>query len=318
MGTPGQSLKLAVDTTKSDFWVLGKGLRNEDEYKSAGSTLFDPLKSSSFEKDAGSSWSDGLLASGPVGTDVVSFAGLTIPAQTVEVAMEASIKPHGLDGVFSLGLAASEPFGNGVRPVQAATPLQNLATRGSLKADMFAITLQTSGDGTLSFGYYDTGLIEEPVHEIALNKEWASKGLYVLDLPKVQINDKVLEQDHGSAILLDSGTALTYLTTALVKELYFNFPESHYNETAGGWIYSVTTTHSARIKFSLGSSTIELPPRELCFRSLSDGFCFGVVQDRGSLPYNVYGDSLFKWHTVAFYPTDRKVGIARRAMMSWD
>ena len=94
----------------------------------SGHNVFDPKKSSTFKKTAGSTWKisygDGSNASGDVGTDNVNIGGLVVQKQSIELAKALSAQFSSGVGDGLLGLA----FGaiNTVTPKPVATPVENM------------------------------------------------------------------------------------------------------------------------------------------------------------------------------------------------
>lgn len=77
---------LDFDTGSADLWVCSTlGQSNQGQHN-----LFDPKKSSTFDKLSGKEWKisygDGSGASGTCGSDTVVIGGLKIHKQTVELA----------------------------------------------------------------------------------------------------------------------------------------------------------------------------------------------------------------------------------------
>jgi hypothetical protein len=131
-------------------------------------SIFDPTKSSSFNKVAGSTWKisygDHSSASGTVGTDNVTIGGLTIKNQAVELANQLSaqfVSDTGSSGL--LGLAFGQI--NTVQPTAVKTPVENMIAQSDIPADMELFTAYLGswrdaaepdkGESFYTFGFID-------------------------------------------------------------------------------------------------------------------------------------------------------------------
>lgn len=323
IGNPPQFFDLSLDTGHIDWWIYSKGQKDEAKYAAQNVSLFDPSKSYSFMKTK-DLWNfvydDFTYAKGYIGKDSFQVGNIEIIGQKIEVITETNTTSRGFDGIFGLGLPALPPHGNGATP-QAKSPLENIFAQGHLKENVFAIQLNTHSDGLFTMGYYDKSQISKPMIKVPLNKEWASKGMWMVDSKVVHINGKPFQRKPNTIMLLDSGCAHNYVSNDLVEAIYAQVPGARFDAQQGGWIYPYANKESKIvISFQIGSATFQVPHHALCYtgNTKHPTYCYGTFQDRGNLLWDVIGDPLYRYYLVAHWPETKEVGIAPRLGFIYD
>jgi hypothetical protein len=161
-----------LDTGSSDLWVISDACTT-DICQNATATRYPSAALNPNAVSVTMNYGDsktGTSASGPVGTDVASIAGVTISQQAFVSVNDTSNKvvQHGAAGILGLGfpsgsviqanLADSKTSDDSISSISTNGPLlSRLAMSGELEDPMFAVTLQRStvdigGKGQLSIG----------------------------------------------------------------------------------------------------------------------------------------------------------------------
>lgn len=327
VGNPPQFFDLSIDTGHTDWWIYSKGMKDlTPNAPPQNVSLFDPAKSYSFMKSK-NLWhfiyDDFSYAKGYTGTDSYQVGNIEVIGQVIEVITEhntSSKLSRGFDGIFGLGLAALPPYGNSARP-QAKSPVENMISRGLLKEPVFAIQLNTHTDGLLTLGYYDASQIDGPMVKVPLNKEWSEKGLWMVDSKTVSINGVPFTRQANTVMLIDSGCALNYVSKDLVEAIYAKVPGATFDAAKGGWVYPYANKDLiTTVTFHIGDAEFQVPHHALCYTGDTENpkDCYGSIQDRGTLPYDIIGDPLYRYYLVAHYPESKEVGIAARKGFNYD
>lgn len=323
IGNPPQFFEVSLDTGHTDWWVYSKGTKDEAKLAAQNVSMFDPAASYSFKK-TNDRWNliydDFTYAKGYIGTDSFQIGNIAVFGQKIELLTETNTTSHGFEGIFGLGLPAPPPYGNAATP-QAKSPLENMFARGLLKEDVFAIQLNTHSDGLFTMGYYDKSQIDGPMVKVPLNKEWSDKGFWMVDSKVVHINGKPFQRRPNTAMLLDSGCAHNYVSKDLVEAIYAQVPGATFDAAQGGWIYPYANKDvKTTITFTIGTASFQLPHHALCYTGNIDHpkHCYGTIQDRGHLPYDIIGDPLYRYYLVAHWPEMKQVGIAKRLGFAYD
>ncbi|CDO78035.1 hypothetical protein BN946_scf184885.g1, partial [Trametes cinnabarina] len=171
IGTPGKSFLIDFDTGSADLWV--PSVNCTSSYCSQ-KDKYNPATSSSGSHKSGSfsiQYGDGSTVSGPVYTDTVSVAGVTVKNQYFSPVntISPSFGPQADDGILGLAFPAISNLGQ--------SPWFNTAKKqGAVKNGVFGFKLAKSGSelylgGTDSSLY--TGSIE--YHAVTGSGFWQIK-----------------------------------------------------------------------------------------------------------------------------------------------
>ncbi|KAI0811374.1 eukaryotic aspartyl protease [Xylaria sp. FL0064] len=308
IGTPPQNLMLDFDTGSADTWVFSKELSSSEE---EGHNVFDPEKSSTFEPLSGKSWKieygDGSYASGNCGADTLTVGGLSVKKQTIETAGKLSDQFVSNTGDGLLGLAFSKintvQDGSGKADPQA-TPVENMIKQEDIpkEASLFTSAMYSSRDNGVTsksfytFGYIDQDLVKKSGEEIHWAKVDKSDGFWSISSESVSINGESIPTSSNTAIA-DTGTTLALMSDDVVDALYAQIPGATYDWSNQGYIFpiDVTVDDLPEFKIAIGDKEFLMQKEDLAFAPTDDGQnWYGGVQSRGSLPFNIYGDTFLK------------------------
>jgi hypothetical protein len=189
----GQTLNLDFDTGSSDLWVFSTKL---SQRASAGHSVYDPTKSTTFQQIQGATWSisygDGSGAAGIVGTDTVNIGGATATKQAVELATALSssfTQDTNNDGL--VGLAFSKL--NTVKPQQQTTFFDTIMSQ--LAQPVFAVNLKNDSSGTYSFGAIDNTAYTGQLTTVPVQ---SNTGFWQFASSSFQVGNKKVANAGGS------------------------------------------------------------------------------------------------------------------------
>ncbi|KAI0633574.1 acid protease [Trametes polyzona] len=306
IGTPAQKFLIDFDTGSSDLWVPSSSCRsstcsNKKKYTASASST-GSKKSGSFQIQYG----DGSTVSGPVYTESVNVAGISVKNQYFSpvTTLSSSFADDPIDGLLGLAYPAisnlnQEPFFN--------TAIQ----QGAVKEGVFGFKLASSGSelylgGTNSRLY--TGSIEyHPVD--------TSTGFWQLTGAKAYVGSTAAVS--GFETIIDSGTTIMYGPPAAVKALYGKVRGSAVFDADQGY-YSYPCDSPPSVSFSWGGKKWAISAENFSLGETESGSgqCVGALagQDLG-LGSNVWllGDSFMKNVYTAFSFDDDAVGFATLA-----
>jgi hypothetical protein len=310
IGTPAQTLYLDFDTGSSDLWVWSDELPKsiQSEAKPPYNKIFNSKSSSTYKKTTGSTWKisygDGSSASGDVGTDNVGVGGLVIKAQAVELAKKMSTSFVSGAGSGLLGLAWGSI--NTVTPTPVKTPVENMIAENEIpaSAELFTAYLgswRDAAEADQGKSFYTFGYIDPDVLKAAGNATPAyapvdnSGGFWQFQSTSYSVNGKTVQQ-AGNTAIADTGTTLALVSDAACKAIYAAIPGAKYDSTNQGYIYPATTTAAQLpdVAFAVGSTLFHVGKEDLGFADAGNGFVYGGIQSRGTLTFDILGDTFLK------------------------
>ncbi|KAF8588106.1 acid protease [Ramaria rubella] len=309
IGTPPQKFVIDFDTGSSDLWVPSTSCtssicKSRNRYSSSASSTA-VKKTGNF----GIEYGDGSTASGPVFTDTVAVAGVTVTKQVFSPATSLTgdvFVGDPADGILGLAFPALANLTEG-------TPFFTTAfNEGAVSQNVFAFKLATSGS-SLFLGGTDSSLFTGSVEFHSVTK---STGFWQATGGKALVGSTTVASNIQT--IIDSGTTLIYGPPAAVKALYAQIPGSKADNNDLEGAFSFPCSSSPSVSFNWGGKdwAISAANFNLGTSGSSSSQCVGAIigQDLG-LGNNVWllGDSFMKNVYTAFDFGQNAVGFATLA-----
>ncbi|KAF2421023.1 putative aspartic endopeptidase [Tothia fuscella] len=331
IGTPAQTLNLDFDTGSSDLWVWSDKLSSSIKSQGTkdGHKIFDSTKSSTFKSLQDSTWQisygDGSSASGTVGTDLVQLGGIKVENQAVELAskMAPSFQEGVGDGLLGLGFGQI----NTVRPARVKTPVENMISQQDIPktAELFTAYLGSQKDaaeddqgvGFYTFGYIDQDVLqhskttEAQIHYALLITP--SQGFWQFKSTTASINGKQITRSRNTAIA-DTGTTLALVADDVCKAIYAAIPGSKFDNNQQGYVFPANTSEAKLpvVAFDVGGKEFAIEKEDLGFAPAGNGMLYGGIQSRGSLDFDILGDTWLKGVYAIFDVGNNRFGAVAR------
>lgn len=310
IGTPAQTLNLDFDTGSADLWVWSTQLPADTTSQyGADHTIFDPTKSSTFNNTSQYTWKisygDGSSASGTVGTDVVDLGGVKVTNQAVELANNLSTEFQSGAGDGLLGLAWSSI--NTVSPHSVQTVVSNMILQNDIPkgAELFTAHLSTYKDSSdnsfYTFGYIDQDVLKSAnatADQIAYTAIDNSQGFWQFTSTSAKVNDQTIALPGNTAIA-DTGTTLALVSDDVCEAIYKAIPGAKYDDQQQGWVFPTSTSTDSfpTVQFAVGDNLFTVNKEDLGYADVGDGNTYGGVQSRGSMTFDILGDTFLKAST---------------------
>lgn len=279
---------------------------NQQSSGSVKHTIFDSSQSSTYKATSGATWNisygDGSSASGDVGTDTVTIGGIAITDQTIELAKQLSQEFAAGTGDGLLGLAFDKI--NTVQPTPAKTPMDNLIAQNTDSAGYFTAYLASwrdtaaadKGDSFYTFGFLDQTVMQAAG---ATDPDFTpidnSQGFWMFPSETASVNGTNVARSGNTAIA-DTGTTLALVDDNTCQAIYKAIPGATYDNSQQGWVFPTTVTPGQlpTVAFAVGGKEYTIPKEALAFAETGNGTWYGGVQSRGSMGFDILGDTFLK------------------------
>lgn len=318
-----------IDTGSSDTWLVETGFTCVDYTTNftiaesqchfgapvAPSSTFVSIPNTNFNI----SYADGEYLNGHVGTDTVTFGGITVPKQEVSLAYLAGW----FGDTFSSGLVGLA-FPSITSVYSGSDPRQDVAsTRGSnqipysplmntiffvqnLTAPIFSISLSRDG-GKSTYGYggsieiggtpdlqqstinASSTFVTAPIQLFGQQAISSSKTAYTFYAVDVDgLSYRTARSQRSIQYIVDSGTTLFYVPSADAAAINALFvPPAQLVQ--GNYLIECNAK-PPQIGVKIGGTVLPLNPQDLIYKtSTSSSVCQSGIQDGGTGPY-ILGD----------------------------
>uniref|UniRef100_A0A0D6R3N4 Peptidase A1 domain-containing protein n=1 Tax=Araucaria cunninghamii TaxID=56994 RepID=A0A0D6R3N4_ARACU len=326
VGTPAQTVNLDFDSGSSDLWVKSTELPEStvSKERTAGVAIFDPDQSTTFEKMPESSWQiqygDGSTASGNVGTDVLHLGNITVTGQAIEYATQMSDQFVNEPSSGLLGLAWGSI--NTVKPEPVKTPLENMILQDDIPKDseLFTVYLGSikdqadpdGGESFFTFGAIDQDMVDRSGQEISWAPIDNSQGFWTYQSSSMTVNGNEVSTPNNTAIM-DTGTTLSLVDDDVLQQIYSQVSGARYDETQQGWLIPTADVKSRPdVTFAIGDKQFTIEKEQMAFQEVDDTMSYGAIQSRGSLPFDIMGDTMLVCIYCVFDAGQQRIGAVQR------
>lgn len=346
IGTPEQNLRLILDTGSSDLWCNAANSTlcssSRDPCRIPGS--FDPNSSSSLSyvsSDFNITYADGTGAAGDYVTDTLHIGGTTVKNFQFGIGYSSSsagkscqgmrlVKPlfrilTALDseGVLGIGYPSNEVqvarFGDDAYPNLPRFLMQ----KGLIQSSAYSLWLNDleASTGSILFGGVDTEKYHGDLRTLPVQSINGGYSELIIALTGVSLNTKSRDRHLSSgelpaAVLLDSGSSLSYLPDSIAEEIYRDIGVTYEPSTGAGYVPCSLARDDINITFTFSSPEVTVGIKELIIDggglrfSNGDRACiFGIVPAGDSTA--VLGDTFLRSAYVVYDLTNNEISLAQ-------
>jgi hypothetical protein len=290
---------LQVWSTNLDQVTIAQG-------KATGKNIYDPSCATPMP---GSTWQisygDGSSASGTVVTDSLTVGGICVKKQAIECASQLSAAFQSGPGDGLMGCAMGNI--NTVQPQRVQTPMENMITQQDIPNKLFTAYLGSWRDANeddkgisfYTFGYVDEEVLEHsnvpaPYYTPLVDPQ---QGFWKFASPSFTINGKSATRS-GNCAIADTGTTLALVDDATCEAIYCCIPNAKFDTINQGWVFPTNTQECdlPLVGMAVGTEgkVITVNKEDLLFAETEPGWCYGGIQSRGDLPFDILGDTWLK------------------------
>ncbi|KAL4944750.1 hypothetical protein BDV06DRAFT_220040 [Aspergillus oleicola] len=331
VGTPGQNLRLILDTGSSDLWcnAANSTLCSSSTNSCRLSGSFDPQMSSSYSyvsSDFNISYADGTGAAGDYISDTLRIGGAEIEGFQLGIGYTSSSS----EGVLGIGYPSNEV--QVARSGKDAYPNlpQYLEQKGLIKSSAYSLWLNDLGanTGSILFGGIDTGKYHGELQTLPVQTVDGGYSELVIALTSISLdtssrNRALASNALPAAVLLDSGSSLSYLPDSVIEELYDDLGVIYEPSTGASYAPCSLTQDNINVTFTFSSPKITVGIDELIidagdlhFSNGERACIFGLVPAGDSTA--VLGDTFLRSAYVVYDLTHNEISLARTRFDSTD
>ena len=270
LGTPAQSLRLHMDTGSSDLWANAKSSQicsyRGDPCSKSGT--YDANSSSTYKfvsNDFNVSYVDGSGASGDYATDILGIGGKTLKGLQFGIGYE-STSP---EGILGIGYTAAEAQVNRAGQRGYSNVPQAMADGGLIQSNAYSLWLDDleASTGSILFGGVDTNKYHGQLQTLPIQKAFDAYAEFIVTLSSMSLSNQgkntSLATDLPTAVILDSGSSLTYLPNDLTSAIYAMLHVNYNSKEGAAYASCSLANEDITLEFTFTSPTIPVPIREL-------------------------------------------------------
>lgn len=266
LGTPPQSVRLHLDTGSSDLWVNtpSSSQCSKKSKPCAFAGTFSPNSSSSYEY-IGSyfniSYVDGSGASGDYVSDTVTIGGQTLDRLQFGIGYVSS----SAQGILGIGYQVNEvQVGRAQKQPYKNMPAQ-MAADGLIASNAYSLWLNDldANTGSILFGGVDTDQFTGTLQTLPIQAESGTYAEFFITLTSIQLGNTTIGSDMALAVLLDSGSSLTYLPDDMVNNLYNSIGAMYDSNEGAAYVPCSLANQNSSMIFTFSSPSISVPMDEL-------------------------------------------------------
>ncbi len=323
IGTPAQALRLHIDTGSSDLWV---NTPNSSYCKSrrspcAAAGTYNANSSSTYsyvDSSFNISYVDGSGASGDYVTDNLVISSATIKSLQFGI----GYKSDSSEGVLGVGYQVNEVQAGLSGTTYANLPAK-MAADGLIASNAYSLWLNDldSSTGNILFGGVDTEQFHGTLATLPVEPVGNSYSEFLITLTSISLAGTAIASNQKVAILLDSGTSLTYLPNAITSAIYQAVGAQYDSNQGAAYVSCSLAQNTSTLDYTFTSATISVSMDELVISltdnngqpyTFSDGTpaCIFGISPAGSSTA-VLGDTFLRSAYVVYDLSNNQISIAQ-------
>ncbi|KAK7973979.1 hypothetical protein PG989_015827 [Apiospora arundinis] len=317
IGTPGQPVKVAIDTGSSELWVNPncKTSQSTAQYQECLTNgQYDPSKSSTArDLDSGNTIPYGI------GTVEIEYVkdDVALPNSTIDlknIQFGAATRSQDLnEGILGLSFGSKPPTAD----LRYNNFVDELVLQNVTDSRAFSVALgnqEASNGGVIIFGGIDTGKFTGKMTTVPILGPQGGENLhrYWVQLKTIGAtmggNSKKYD-NSATAIVIDTGSSLSTLPANVVSAMVRDLNGSQ--DRQGNVIVPCpsSSTDDNTFDFDFGGVTIKIPYRHFVIQA-SSRTCILGVQAATSGGVMLLGDTFMRSAYVVFDQDNMQVGLA--------
>lgn len=324
IGTPPQELRLHLDTGSSDLWVNAPSsklcLLRSAPCEFAGTYT---ANSSSTYEYVGSyfniSYVDGSGANGDYVSDTVSIGTQKLDRLQFGVGYSST----SAQGILGIGYEVNEvQVGRAQKPAYRNLPTE-MVEAGLIQSPSYSLWLNDldANRGSILFGGVDSGKYSGQLQTLPIQTRSGVYAEFLVTLTGLALGAAPISNATALAVLLDSGSSLTYLPDATVQAVYAAVGAQYDADEGAAYVPCSLANDTRSLTFSFSSPTIAVEMNELVldlvtaggqrptFQNGATACLFGIAPAGAGT--NVLGDTFLRSAYVVYDLQNNQISLAQ-------
>lgn len=330
LGTPGQSLRLHIDTGSSDLWTNSANSQLcQSRYDPCSvSGTYDPDKSSTsklISSDFNISYVDGTGALGDYRSDTLNIGGAKLENLQFGLGLDSSSP----EGILGIGYPINEIQVNRNNKQQYSNVPQAMVDANLIQSSAYSLWLDDleSSTGSILFGGIDTKKFKGQLSTLPIDQEFGTFAEFFITLSGVSLNQSGTSNDFNNdnlptPVLLDSGSSLTYLPNNLTEDIYAALNVTYTTSGQNAYCDCGLADTDLTLDFTFSSPKISVPMSELAINpgpnedgstaTFDDGtpLCIFGISPADGTPA-VLGDTFIRSAYIVYDMGNNEISIAQ-------
>ncbi|KFY41100.1 hypothetical protein V494_03205 [Pseudogymnoascus sp. VKM F-4513 (FW-928)] len=327
LGTPAQQIRVHIDTGSSDLWVNSAGSEictgtDKVPGECAESGTYSANSSSTYkyiQSNFNISYMDGSGAAGDYVSDKMTISGSEIKDLQFGVGYNST----SAEAVLGLGYVSNEVQAANLGLKAYDNVPAALAAQGVIPSNAYSLWLNDldANSGNILFGGVDTERFTGTLETLPVQKTSAGYTDFLITLTGLSLGGKTLIEKQAQAVLLDSGSSLTYLPNAMTNAIYEAISAQYDSSQGAAFVPCSMRSINSTLDFTFTSPNISVPLDELIldipgtdgepslFPGGAPACLFGIVPSGVSVP--VLGDTFLRSAYVVYDLENNEISLAQ-------
>ncbi|KAI0841573.1 acid protease [Hypoxylon sp. FL0890] len=324
IGTPAQSVRLHLDTGSSDLWVNtpSSSLCSQRGSPCSFAGTYDANSSSTYNY-VGSwfniSYVDGSGASGDYVTDTITIGNTTLNDLQFGIGYSSTSE----QGILGIGYAVNEvQVGRAGKDAYENLPMK-LKSTGDIQRNAYSLWLNDldANTGSILFGGVDTAQYTGSLETLPIQANAGVYSEFLITLTSLSIGNSTIADNQALAVLLDSGSSLTYLPDDMVETIYEAVDAEYDSSESAAYVPCSLADEADTLDFVFSGPKISVEMNELVLDlvtangqrpTFSNGVtaCLFGIAPAGS-GTNVLGDTFLRSAYVVYDLDNNEISLAQ-------
>ncbi|MCJ1472982.1 hypothetical protein MMC13_001631 [Lambiella insularis] len=341
IGTPPQTFRFHIDTGSSDLWANSAtsdlckqgdtGNTQNGNIPCSVSGTYNANKSSTYkyvDSEFMIAYADTTGATGDYVTDTLHIGGKDVTALQFGVGYISNSS----EGVMGIGYPALEvQVQNDNQQAYPNIP-QAMATQGLISSPAYSLWLDdlAASTGSILFGGVDTAKFQGSLQTLPIVKEQGKFVEMIVALSGMNIlanNTNTTVSNSTTAVLLDSGSTLSYLPVSVSNSIYEAFGVIFDEQQGQPFCQCSLANTTATIEFIFSGLVISVPINEMVLAGeggvkkggVTYDCAFGIVAtpDQGSVGTDyTLGDTFIRSAYIVYDLGNNQISLAQTTFES--